>query len=272
MRETMPHVNLNNDLLWRILIALLEFGAASLAGTVLKKIIGAMIQKARNKGVLTFFASFINIFCKVLGLIIALDQLGVSMNLIIGALSALGVGISLALKDNMASVASGMQILLTKPFKVGDYIKVGKHEGKVVSIEMTFTTLMTPGNQQIVVPNNSLITKSITNYSNQLNRKITVDFPCDVPDVDKYQLILMKAAQTSPLVLKSPLPVVSIQALDPKGAVLHLECYTAHDHYSECYSQLMKNIHEITMNPAAYIDLPKKQPAASSDDKSQTKN
>ena len=241
--------DLNHSLLWRIFIAILELGVCSIIGTIIQNIISSMSKKAKDKGVLTFFASFVNIFFKVIGLIIALDQLGVSMNLIIGALSALGVGISLALKDNMASVASGLQILLTKPFKVGDYIKVGKHEGKVVSIEMTYTTLMTPGNQEIVVPNNSLITKAVTNFSSQLNRKIEIDFPCDVPDVDKYELILMKAAQTCPMVVHSPVPVVSIQALDPKGAVLHLECYTAHENYSKCYSDLMRRIHDIVMEP-----------------------
>lgn len=109
----------NYDLLIRLILASGEIAAAFIIGSLVKTMILKMANKALNKGIMTFFASFCNITIKIVGIIIALDQIGVAMNIIIGALSAFGVGISLALKDNMASVASGMQILLTKPFRVG---------------------------------------------------------------------------------------------------------------------------------------------------------
>ena len=75
--------------------------------------------KSLNRGIVTFLGSFLSITIRILGVIVALDQLGVSMNVIIGAMSGLGVGVALALKNNMASVASGLQILLTSRSRSG---------------------------------------------------------------------------------------------------------------------------------------------------------
>lgn len=67
-----------------------------------------------DEGVLTFTGSLANILIRIIAIIIALGQIGVDMSVAVGAFSALGLGISLALKDNMSNVASGLQILITK--------------------------------------------------------------------------------------------------------------------------------------------------------------
>lgn len=243
--STTQTTGIHADLLWNILLGSVEMLVFYFLGTLIQRLVNHLSRRARNRGVWTFMASFANIFCKLVGVIIMLDQMGVSMNLIIGALSALGVGISLALKDNMASVAGGLQLLLTKPFKVGDYIKMGKHEGQVKSIEITFTTLNTRNNEEVVIPNNSLIIKSITNYSNEPERRVVINYPSNKNDIYKNERELLIAAENSQLVLKKPEPSVRIVSYTLDGANLELLAYTLPENYWQCSSEIMSNIHRL---------------------------
>lgn len=241
----MVGAHLHGDVLWNVVLAVIEIAVAYCVGKLARRLVIKLISKASDKGILTFFASFINIFCEVVGVIIALDQLGVDMNLIIGALSALGVGISLALKDNMASVASGMQLLLTKPFKVGDYIRMGKHEGMVRSIEMTFTTLETRNNETVIIPNNSLIIKTVTNLSDEPYRRVVITYPSSMDHINRNKSELVVAAKTSQLVLNDPAPVVTITSYQMDGATLELLAYTKPENYWKCSAEIMDNIHRL---------------------------
>lgn len=232
------------DIFLKIGLALVEVLAAYVIGSLIKTLILRISGKAPNKGILTFFASFCNITIKISGIIIALDQIGVAMNLIIGALSAFGVGISLALKDNMASVASGLQILLTKPFKVGDYIKIGSHEGRVESIEMTYITLLTRNNEIDIVPNNKVISKILKNFSSEPKRKIGFKIQVPKDQIDQTIDLLETAADKCSLVCTEPKPLASLSALTMKEGTVELICYALQNEYWEAYKEVLKAIHE----------------------------
>lgn len=148
--------------------------------TSFKKGIIKLSKNASDKGALTFIGSGVSLLTKIAGIIIALSQLGVNTNVIVGAFSAAGLGISLALKDNMANVAGGMQILFTRPFMVGDYISVENKEGTVVRIELMFTVVKTPSAQEIIVPNSLMVQEIIINYSRDEYRRISLQFPVSI--------------------------------------------------------------------------------------------
>ncbi|WP_289647364.1 mechanosensitive ion channel domain-containing protein, partial [uncultured Dubosiella sp.] len=93
------------------LIVFLSF----LIGPKIKRIIEKCAKNPTEMGAMTFIGSLCSIGTKTLGIIVALGQMGVDTTVIVGAFSALGLGISLALKNNMANVAGGLQIILTKP-------------------------------------------------------------------------------------------------------------------------------------------------------------
>ncbi|MGM9947735.1 mechanosensitive ion channel family protein [Floccifex sp.] len=142
---------------------------------IFKKKIIKFGSNSKNPGVFTFFASCISILIRVIAIVIALSSLGVDISIIVGSFSAIGLGISLALKDNMANVACGIQILFTKPFEVGDYIEVDGKEGTVTRIEIMFVTITTFSNQVIVLPNSLVVNKFVTNYSKNNARRIHIE-------------------------------------------------------------------------------------------------
>lgn len=235
---------LNSELFWKFVLAALELTAAFVAGSLAGKAVLRLSRKAVNKGVMTFLASFVNIAVKIAGAIIALDQIGVSMNLIIGTLSALGVGISLAIKDNMRAVASGLQILLTKPFQVGDYIKVDHREGTVVSIELTYTVLRTNSDNTIILPNDKAIFKSIINYSTRNDRRLIIEYPCKREEIGEVRTKLLKAAASSSLILSDPAPDIWIKEWFFNGATLQLVVFTRPADYWNASTQINNLIHE----------------------------
>lgn len=164
----------------RIGTTLLIVAVGFVLGPILKKGIIKLSKNASDKGALTFIGSAVSLLTKIAGIIIALSQLGVNTNVIVGAFSAAGLGISLALKDNMANVAGGMQILFTRPFMVGDYISVENKEGTVVRIELMFTVVKTPSAQEIIVPNSLMVQEIIINYSRDEYRRISLQFPVSI--------------------------------------------------------------------------------------------
>lgn len=226
-----------------VMLALAEIGVAWILSNLAKRWCQKVADKSLNKGIMTFIGSFLSIAIKAIGVIIALDQLGVSMNVIVGAMSGLGVGVALALKSNMASVASGLQILMTKPFKVGDYISIGTNYGTVSAIELTFTTLLTNDNETVIIPNNNFLSNNMVNYTRNNSLSCVLDFPCNSTEIRYYLDRLAYCAMDCPLVLQDPQPVARVDHyLSGATADLKLIYYCKTDQYWETYDQVTRAV------------------------------
>lgn len=130
-----------------------------------------------------FITEMIYFISLVIVLVISLEVAGLSTSSLVAALGGMGIAIGLALQDNFSNVASGIFILLFRPFNVGDYISAVNIEGTVVEISIMYTRLQTLGNQMIVIPNKTITGNIIKNYShfNLRNLELTVDVSYDTP-------------------------------------------------------------------------------------------
>ena len=162
-------------------LPVLEICAGLILGPFVKRMILRMVRKAPNKGVLTFLASLVNVMIIGLSFLLAMEQLGFKMSGTLSLLSAVGLGMTLALKDNMANVAGGLQILLTRPFAVGDYISVGGNQGTVSGIELMYTTVRTNGSKEVIIPNSLLVSDTIVNWSRDPLLHLTVHIHYPLP-------------------------------------------------------------------------------------------
>jgi len=136
-----------------------------LAGFISKAIKKGMTKAKIDAGVVTFAVSSSKLLFKVLTIVIAAAALKIDISVLVTALGAATVTIGLALKDSLSNIASGTLILINKPFKVGDEIKVDGAEGRVKKIEIFFTSLITRDGEKIIIPNASLLSKNIVNKS-----------------------------------------------------------------------------------------------------------
>lgn len=244
--ETDPVTDVINTIhhdTWQVvLLAAIEVITAFVLASLARKAIRKMNRKPAYRGIVTFSASMASLMIRIIGIIIALDQLGVSMSIIIGAISGLGVGAALALKSNMSSIVSGIQILFTHPFNVGDYIRVGKHEGTVTSIEITYTVLRKPDGSTVIIPNHKMISRLVTNYSEKPLKKMTISVLAGRDGLEEFRKKLLACAEYCSLVVKNPAPEARITSLKLEEAAVDLVFYASRKEAWSAYDQLMKQI------------------------------
>ncbi len=117
--------------------------------------------------------------------VMVLAQIGVSTTFLSAAVGGIGIGIGLAMKDNFANLASGIFILLFRPFSSGDYIETAGFSGTVVDILTMYTRIRTQGNELILIPNSLLTDSAVKNFSHFPTRNIEfifdVDYTTDLP-------------------------------------------------------------------------------------------
>lgn len=237
------------DFLLRLAIACAEVALGFVIGPMVRRWIMAMARTRRTDlGVMTFLGSFANISIKLIACIMALSQVGLNTNVIVGAFSALGLGISLALQNNVANVAGGLQILLTKPFTVGDYISMNTYEGTVEEIQLMFTTLKTYDNLEVVIPNSSLVSSELINYSANAERRVVVSVELPITyDSTTFQQRCMALLEGDARIQKLPAPVVKITALNPDSQTIKLYGFTTIDQYWNVLAALTAQVEALRL-------------------------
>ncbi len=144
----------------------------------------------------------------------ALEYVGVDVMGLVALLGAAGVAIGLALQGNLSNFASGVMILIFQPFGIDDVITAGGHTGKVAEVGLFATTLITPDNHTIIVPNNAITGGSIVNFTRQGTQRVAI--PVGVAygsDVDEIVGILAEAVNSVDTVLSEPAPGVAFTGM-----------------------------------------------------------
>lgn len=194
----------------KILLAI----AVLVIGLLLIKYLVKFIVKSKgfnkiDKTVQTFIKSALSITLKILLIISVIGILGVPLTSIIAVLASAGLAIGLALQGALSNFAGGIMILVFRPFKVGDFVDNGTHMGTVDSITIFYTRLLTIDNKLITIPNSTMTTASITNFSAKELRRVDFKFTASYKnDVEKVKRILIEIAESHPLVLKDQ-PIMS---------------------------------------------------------------
>ena len=150
----------------------------------------------------------------LLALACCLESFGVKTTSYAAAIGALGFSIGLAFQGALGNFAAGIMLLVFRPYKVGDVIVVGGQTGKVDEIDLFSTTLDTPDNRRIMVPNGSIFGSTIENTSYHHTRRIDITVgACYSADIDQTYEILMRAVCAVPGILSEPVPEVVLLEL-----------------------------------------------------------
>ena len=172
------------QLLIIILIIIIANRLIKLTTSLINKSLGKMKV---DKGISKFLISVFRFFAYAIVVFIVAERLGINSASIITVIGSVGIAIGLALQGSLSNVAGGIIILVTKPFKVGDYIILEDIEGTVKIIDIVYTTLVTYDNKKVSIPNASLSSKLIVNstaYDKRLIEiKINVSYETDIVKV-----------------------------------------------------------------------------------------
>lgn len=172
--------------------------------------------------------------------ILVLGCLDIEVTSLVAVLSVVGLAFSLALQNFLSNVAGGMQLLASHPFAVGDFVDAGGCSGTVEEIGMFYTKLTTPDNKLVQLPNSTIVSANIVNFSAQPTRRVELKVSAgyDAP-TDKVLALLGRIAADHPLVLDGPEPAVHVDQYGDSaiGYVLRVWCANA-DYWTVYYGLL----------------------------------
>lgn len=234
--------------------------AILIVGWIAIKFITGMFKRLMKKRELEpslakFLGSLISWSLKVLLVVTVASKLGIETTSFAAIIGAAGLAIGLALQGSLANFAGGALIILFKPFKVGDLIEAQGEKGVVQDIQIFTTTLTSPNNKRIIIPNGSLSNGNITNYSAE--GKLRVDLTIGVgydEDIKKTKEVLMDVLTANPKVLKDPVPTVDVSALADSSVNFAVRAWALSDDYWAVYFGTLENAKNAL--DAAGIEIP----------------
>ena len=175
------------------------------------------------------------------GLLIALSQLGVSLGPVLAGLGIAGFIVGFALQDTLSNFASGVLILIYRPFDIGDYVSAGGVTGRVSNMSLVNTTFKTPDNETLIVPNNKVWQDVIKNTTAQHTRRVDLTFGISYSDdIDRAREILLDVAQNYDAVLAEPPTDVRVNELADSSVNLLLRPWVRTSDYWDTYWDLME--------------------------------
>ena len=155
----------------------------------------------------TFFASAVKVPGYALVIMMAVTTVGIPTASILAVLGSCGLAVGLALQGSLSHLAGGIMLMIFRPFRVGDFISDGAHEGTVKKITMFYTVIATADNLQITLPNGALANSVIKNLHAYKTRRLDIDVTLS-PAADKAKVcdLLLECAKKNELVLDDPAP------------------------------------------------------------------
>jgi small conductance mechanosensitive channel len=202
---------------WGINIALAI--AIFIAGRIITKLLVKLLRKVLHKTgmdeiLVNFVSSIVNTALLLFVIIAALDKLGVDTTSLIALLGAAGLAIGLALQNSLQNFASGVMLIIFRPFKAGDMIEAGGTAGVVESISIFNTVLRTGDNREVIVPNGSIYNGTIINYSARETRRIDLVFGIGYgDDIKQAKEIMQGILASDERIHKEPEPLVAVAEL-----------------------------------------------------------
>ncbi|MCE8189737.1 mechanosensitive ion channel [Porphyromonas gingivalis] len=229
----------------KVVIAIVAFYLGKLLLNALVKWLDRiMVRRSFEPAARTFLRSFANIGGFVLLIVIIISTLGFQPVSLAALLASVGVAVGMGLSGQLQNLAGGLIVLLTKPFKVGDYIVSNNVEGVVDGVTLFHTTVMTFENKYIFIPNGLLSSNVIINYSRMAVRRnewiIGIEYN---EDFDRVKTLLLRLIDEEPRIIKDPLPTVVLKELADSSVRVMARAWCATDDLWNVYWDINERIY-----------------------------
>lgn len=202
-----------------------------------------MYKAGLDKDVVPFLSSIAGVLMKVLLIFTVAGMVGIETTSFIALIGMAGFAVGLALQGTLGHFASGVMVMIFKPYRVGDLVDIQGVTGHIEEIQIFNTVIKTPDNKKVIIPNGTATSGIMTNLS--AFEYLRVDLEVSMPyeeDVDNVKAIVMGAINKTEKVLKDPAPVVEIIRFTDHSVVLCVRPYAKTADYWSVYFDLYKNI------------------------------
>jgi small conductance mechanosensitive channel len=228
----------------KIIIAIAIF----VIGKYLARMIAKLIQKALSRSgtdamLVKFLGNIAYGILLVAVVLAAVDSLGVNVTSLMAILGAAGLAVGLALKDSLSNFASGVMIIIFRPFNIGDFITAGGSSGVVDEIGLFATLMHTGDNQRIIVPNSAILNGTIVNSSALSTRRIDLVIGIGYDDnIGQARDIIMGILEADERIFKDPAPGVAVAELGDSSINLNVRPWVNAADYWTVRPDLLEHI------------------------------
>lgn len=226
--------------------ALIVFVVGRFLMAFINRLVANILTRRKvDAGVQTFTKSLVNILLTVLLIIAVVGKLGVETTSFAALLASAGVAVGMALSGNLQNFAGGLIVLLFRPFKVGDWIEAQGASGTVREIQIFHTILTTGDNKVVYIPNGSISSGSIVNYSREENRRIEWIVGVEYgEDFGKVEACVRRIMAADSRILSAPAPFVALHALDASSVNVVIRVWVKGTDYWDVYFDMNRSIYE----------------------------
>ncbi len=223
---------------------------------LIRLIFRGKLKEKMEPGAFTFVRSMVSILLKVVLIMIAAGIMGIPTASLVALIGSAGLAIGLALQGSLSNLAGGIMILTFKPFKVGDYIEPANADsGTVKEISILYTTLVTPNNQTVVIPNGELSNKPVKNFYHMDTRRLSMNFNVSYhSDVDLVKKIILQVVESVETVKPAPAPYVRLRDLAEYALIFEMRAWSDTDDYWRTWSAINEGVKAAF--DAAGIEIP----------------
>ncbi len=256
----LPDHALLSEWLWRFGVAL----AVAAIGFWLSKLLSRAVDRVLLRfGVEQTLRDFLRGLVHAIGVVVvavaALDALGVPTTSLLAVLGAAGLAIGLALKDSLSNIASGVMLIVLRPFRAGDAVLVAGTEGIVEQVRIFQTVLRTPQNHDVILPNSQITSAPIINYTARSQRRIDLTVGVGYgDDIGTARSVLLGLATGHAQVLDEPAADVLVSNLGESSVDLTLRAWVGTPDYITARSDLIEAIHRDFTRAGVSIPYPQR--------------
>jgi small conductance mechanosensitive channel len=224
-------------------IVVLFWLASRVAGVVTRSAVRRIPKSSSLLG--PVLAGIVQKLLIVVGFVVAASAVGVDTGPLLAMIGAAGLVIGLALQGTLSNFASGILILINRPFDVGDVVDAGGVFGKVEAMNLVSTTVLTFDNQLMLVPNNQIWNTVITNVTGKRTRRVDLTFGIAYSaDIARAVEVLEEVLGAHPKTLADPAPIVRVHELGDSAVSLIARPWVRTDDYWDVYWDLMRQVKE----------------------------
>jgi small conductance mechanosensitive channel len=225
----------------------------------IRRVLGAFLQRSKRVDE-TLEKFLINVTGKALWvvvLMVALPRLGVDIAPLVAGLGVTGFIVGFAFQESLGNLAAGIMIILNRPYVVGDFINAAGHLGTVSEVNMMATTLNTPDNQRVLIPNSSIWGGPVINVTANDTRRVDMTVGIGYgEDIGRAREVALNVLKAEPKVLAEPAPVIEVVEMADSSVNLVVRPWSKTEHYWDVYFGIMRSIKEAYDREGIEIPFP----------------
>ncbi len=243
--------------LHKLLPAVLIFAAGWFAIQIIMKLLSKALNKTKfEPAAVSLILSVIRVVLWLLLCLITASSLGIDVTGIVALASVLTLAVSLSVQDALSNLIGGFTLLYTKPFHIGDFVEIGGECGTVQQIGLTYTKLLTADSKTVSMPNKSVVSAQIVNYTVTGVRR--VDIAVNVSYSSNPDLVLeaLKEAAQVPTALNEPAPYAAISLYGESTVGYILQVWSTSDDYWTTLHTINRNIRNVFTEKGVIMTYP----------------